>query len=524
MKTLFYGGKIITMAEPLYAEAVLVEDGKIVKVGTEAELRIDADEFVDLRGATMLPGFIDAHGHLTEFATASLQVNLDGMTNFTDIKNAIQQYIAENRIPAGGWVVARNYEHGLFPDARKLTLEEIDSIAPDHLLLIKHTSCHMGLVNTRILEKFGITPESIPPKNGNYVVENGKLTGCMEENACTFIRSKVPAPTIEQACDAHLRIQKRYASYGITTAQDGFLNARMPEIYSKLHACGDLKLDIVSYAPKANFEALYAKMNALPTGIRARLGGIKYFLDGSPQLRTAWVREPYLGGSGNDVGMHSHNDEDVMAAFRFAAENHAQILMHANGDAAIEQFLRCLAIVAEEYPESKKLRHTIIHGQLMGLDQLAKAAELGVVVSFFVAHTYHFADTHLRNLGEVRGYKISPTQSALKNGVCFTFHQDAPVIEPNMLETVWCAVNRITRNGVHLAGEEISVLDALRAVTINAAYQYFEEDTKGTIEAGKVADFVVLGQDPLTVPKENIRDIQVLQTYKNGECIYQRNV
>ena len=143
---------------------------------------------------------------------------------------------------------------------------------------------------------------------------------------------------------------------------------------------------------------------------------------------------------------------------------------------------------------------------------------------FFVAHTYHFADTHLRNLGEERGYRVSPTQSALKNGVYFTFHQDAPVIEPNMLETVWCAVNRITRNGVHLAGEEISVLDALRAVTINAAYQYFEEDTKGTIESGKVADFVVLEQDPLTVPKEKIRDIQVLQTYKNGECIYQRNV
>lgn len=522
MKTLFYGGKIITMAEPLYAEAVLVEDGRILAVGSKDALQSLAETFVDLHGATMLPGFIDAHSHLTEYATSSLQPNLDGMVTFADVKNAIQQYIWENNIPAGEWVVARNYEHNLFPDARKLTMEEIDSIAPQHLLLLKHTSCHMGLVNSRVFEKFDITAQTPSPNGGKYVVENGKLTGCVEESACTAIRMRVPAPTIEKACAAHIKMQDRYASYGITTAQDGFLNGRMPEIYRKLHESGNLKLDIVSYAPKASYEVLSEKMNTLPADISARLGGIKYFLDGSPQLRTAWVRTPYLGGS--DVGMRSHTDEDVIEAFRFAAEHHSQMIIHANGDAAIAQFLRCLAIVAEEYPESKKLRHTIIHGQLMGADQLSKAAELGVIVSFFVAHTYHFADTHLCNLGEARGYKISPTNSALKNGVVFTFHQDAPVIEPNMLETVWCAVNRITRNGLHLAGEEISVLDALRAVTINAAYQYFEEDKKGTIESGKLADFVILDRDPLTVPKENIRDIQVLQTYKNGKCIYGKNI
>lgn len=520
MKTLFYGGNIITMAEPLYAEAVLIENDKILAVGSEAELRESADDFVDLQGKTMLPGFIDAHSHLTEYATCLREVALNGIDNFEDMKNAIQKHIAENNIPEGEWVIGRNYDHALFEGHTHPTKEQIDSIAPNHLLMIKHSSVHSGLVNERVIEKFNLTPETPVPAGARIVTENGKLTGELEEGALSMIRAKVPPVSIEQACKAHIKMQKYYASNGITTAQDGYLTSRMVEIYKRLYESGDLKLDIIGIPPKGQYEKLCVEMNELPSGIRARVGGIKYFLDGSPQLRTAWVRTPYLGGSGEDIGNPIYDDKDVIEAFRFAAEHRAQILIHSNGDGAVEQFLRCLEIVAKEYPVSKELRHVIIHGQLMGVDQLAKAKELGVIVSFFVAHTYHFADTHIRNLGKERGYKVSPTRSALENGVIFTFHQDAPVIEPDMLETVWCAANRITRDGVHLVGEEISVLDALRAVTVNAAYQYFEEDKKGSIEVGKAADFVVLDKNPLTVPKETIRDINVLATYKYGERIY----
>lgn len=522
MKTLFYGGNIITMAEPLYAEAVLVENDKIIAVGSEAELHGLADEYVDLHGATMLPGFIDAHSHLTEYATTLTQVALNGIDNFEDMKAAIQKHIKDNNVPEGEWVIGRNYDHALFPCHKHPTKGQIDSIAPKHMLMIKHSSGHSGLVNECLIKNFNLTPETPVPAGGKIVTENGKMTGELEEGALSMIRGKVPPVSIDIALKAHKKIQKFYASNGITTAQDGYLNSRMIEIYKKLHESGDLKLDIVSYAPKLYYDVLSEKMNTLPEGIRAHLGGIKYFLDGSPQLRTAWVRTPYLGNDGNDTGTKIHSDEEVIEAFRFAAQHHAQILIHSNGDAAVEQFLRCLEIVSKEYPESKELRHVIIHGQLMGVDQLAKAVELGVIVSFFVAHTYHFADTHLRNLGKERGMKVSPTRSALANGVTFTFHQDAPVIEPDMLETIWCATNRITRDGVHLEGEEISVLDALRAITVNAAYQYFEEDKKGSIEVGKLADFVILDMNPLEIPKENIRDITVLETYKYGESIYKR--
>jgi len=143
-------------------------------------------------------------------------------------------------------------------------------------------------------------------------------------------------------------------------------------------------------------------------------------------------------------------------------------------------------------------------------------------VSFFVAHTYHFADAHLRNLGYDRAKNISPTASALENGVPFTFHQDAPVVRADMLETIWCAVNRISREGTVLRGQEISPLDAIKAVTINAAYQYFQENVKGTIERGKMADFVVISDNPLTCDPSAIRDIEVLATYKEGDCVYKR--
>lgn len=523
MKTLFYNGKILTLADPLYAEAVLVEDGNILAVGNTSELQVIAGECekVDLQGATMLPGFIDAHSHITSFAATYSQANARGINNYADLKAMIQKYIRDNNIPKGEWVLVRAYDHTIFPGGEYLTLEEIDAIAPDHLLEIRHSSGHAGLFNSRLMAHWGITPEMAEKKPEEIPLKDGKLTGCFKEGAFSSYNAKVPPRPIEQICATHPELQRYYASNGITTAQEGYLASRTIDIYRSLYEKGDLLLDIIPYAPLGHYEALLEKYKTLPAECDWHFGGIKYFLDGSPQVRTAWMREPYVGG--DSCGLPIHTDDEVIDAFRFAADHHAQIITHTNGDAASAQFLRCLEIVEQEKPWMKDLRPVLIHGQLMGRDQLAKADELGVVVSFFVAHCYYYADTHIRNLGPARGMYISPVNSAIKNGVCVTFHQDAPVIEPNMLETIWCAVNRITRNGVQLAEEEcVSVLDAIRAVTINAAYQYFEEDVKGTIEAGKLADFVVLDKDPLEVNKADIRDIQVLKTYKRGKCIYEK--
>ena len=216
-------------------------------------------------------------------------------------------------------------------------------------------------------------------------------------------------------------------------------------------------------------------------------------------------------------------DEDVLAALKEAGKRKVQIIAPCNGDAAAEQFLDCLEKAEQEYTVLKTLRPVVIHGQFMRPDQMPKAKDLGAVVSFFTAHTWYWGDVHVQNFGLERASRISAAASALACGMPFTFHQDAPVIRPDMLETIWCAVNRRTKNGIVLgADQRIPVWEALKAVTINAAYQYFEEEQKGSITPGKRADFVILSENPLEVPKDRIRKIRVLETIKDGESIFRR--
>lgn len=211
-----------------------------------------------------------------------------------------------------------------------------------------------------------------------------------------------------------------------------------------------------------------------------RLGGVKIFLDGSPQARTAWVTQPYLGGTGQERGYPSMKDEQVADALRAATRAGAQLLAHCNGDAAAEQFLRAVAQVEREQLRLRSLRPVMIHAQLLRRQQLARLAELGVIASFFIAHIYHWGEVHVRNLGRDRAAVISPAGSALRERLTFTFHQDAPVIAPDMLETLFCACVRQSRAGEILgADERIAAVDALRAVTCNAAYQYFGGRGKG---------------------------------------------
>ena len=250
-----------------------------------------------------------------------------------------------------------------------------------------------------------------------------------------------------------------------------------------------------------------------------KIGGCKIFLDGSPQGRTAWMTEPYENGDPSYCGYPVMSDAEVTDAAAVSANLGLQLLAHCNCDAAARQFLSCLAKSAD----IGKLRPVMIHAQFAGEGELDEMKRLGVMPSFFVAHVYHWGDEHIVNFGLHRASRISPAASALARGIKFTFHQDAPVIAPDMLETVWCAVNRVTEKGNLLGAEErISVYDALKAVTVNAAYQNFEENEKGTIEPGKAADLVILEDDPLSVAPQKIRYIRVSETVKGGESVYRR--
>lgn len=255
---------------------------------------------------------------------------------------------------------------------------------------------------------------------------------------------------------------------------------------------------------------------------RLKINGYKLFLDGSPQAKTAWLTQPYEGEE-TYCGYPLYDDEKVKEWILRAVNDDVQLLTHCNGDAASDQLITNyeLALKESTNPNKNNLRPVMIHCQTVRNDQLDKMKELHMIPSIFVDHTYYWGDIHLKYLGKERGNRISPAKSAFDRGLVVNFHQDSPVIPPNMLQTIWSAVNRITRNGVSIGKEEgISVYDALKALTIHAAYVYSEEDEKGSIAPGKIADLVILDQNPLEIDPLKIRDINILETIKEGKTLY----
>ena len=526
MKQIYWNGTILTMAQPATAEAVLVENGRIAAVGGLKEVAAAAPdaERVDLKGHTMLPAFLDAHSHFTAAANAQLQVPLGECVSFEEIFQRVQNFIAEHRVPPGEWVIGQGYDHNHLEEQCHPTLALLDRAAPQNPLLLQHQSGHVGVVNSLGLKTLGITPGTKAPDGGVIGVKDGCLTGYLEENAFIHYQKQVPMPEPEAFLQAYATAQDWYLSHGICTVQEGLLAPQMVPLYQALLAGGMLRVDLVGYGEESSGDQLREVFSQYVGHYQDhfKLAGYKIFLDGSPQGRTAWMRRPYEGEE-DYCGYPTLSDEQVYQAVVHAVRDNMQLLAHCNGDAAAEQFLRCVLRAEAEGMDVAKIRPVMVHAQLLGVDQMESAAEAGVWLSFFPNHVYHWGDVHIRNFGRERANHISPAASAIEKGIPFTFHQDTPVLPPDMLESVWCAVNRKTKAGACLEGEAIRVEEALAAVTIQTARQYGEEEEKGSIEPGKRADFVILAENPLAVDPMTIREIPILETICQGESLYRRD-
>ena len=523
---LFYNGTILTMEEPLTAQAVLTEKGRIKAMGLLEELKTLAGpdtRMVDLGGQTLLPGFIDPHSHITALAQTMGLLPLEGVTSWEELAGRIRDFRESRKIQAGEWITGFGYDHNFLREKAHPSREMLDKAAPDNPVLLSHASGHMGVMNTAALKAAGITADTPDPTGGKIGrTAAGEPDGYLEEAAFTAASAKMPRPSMETLLGQMEEAQQVYLSHGITTVQDGVTKA--PE-WAMLKAMAEqdrFLVDVVSYVDMKGHSRLWEDNPEYQGDYchRLRLGGYKIFLDGSPQGRTAWVSRPYENGEEGYCGYPIYEDEEVESFLCRAVEEGRQILAHCNGDAAAQQMLDAYER-AGKAAGCRDIRPVMIHAQLVRRDQLSRMARLGMIASFFVAHTYYWGDIHLENFGRERACAISPAASAIREGVTYTFHQDTPVLPPDMLQTVWCAVNRVTKNGEVLGEEErISPLDALKGVTINAAYQYFEEDRKGSIRPGKTADLVVLDRDPLEVPPEAIREIRVTAVLKEGRLVY----
>lgn len=556
---IYYNGVILTMDEVNpQAQAVSVQNGRIKKVGTDEEVlaeRMSETVCIDLQGKTMLPGFIDGHSHFSGLATSLSQCDLSKAENFADIERLLKEFIRKNEIPKGHWVTGVNYDHNFLAEKKHPDKILLDRVSTDHPIVIVHASSHMGVANSMGLLQQGITDETKDPQGGRYgrmeefqechnEMQNQKMqnqnccgdgekkagepNGYMEENAFVQFRNRMPMPDIEDIMQQFVQAQEIYAGYGITTMQEGMVT---PPLYGILKYAAEREifyLDLSGYLDLENSDETSLK-EAEDFGTyrkHLKMGGCKIFLDGSPQGRTAWMLTPYEPEKEGEVpycGYPVKTDEHLYELIEKAMRCHLQVLAHCNGDAAAQQYITQFEKVCEAYPEYELHRPVMVHAQLVREEQLARMKKLTMMPSFFVAHTYYWGDIHIRNFGMERAAKISPAGTAQKLGLAFTFHQDSPVLPPDVFQTIWCAAKRVTKEGVQLSKEEcVSVYEALRAMTVYGAYQYGEENEKGTIEEGKLADLIITDRNPLEVPVDEVKDIRVMETIKEGKTVFKR--
>ncbi|MDD3277292.1 MAG: amidohydrolase [Lachnospiraceae bacterium] len=548
MAEIYFGGDIITMEQEAdHPESLLVSDGKIAFVGALAEARrmgealaaIDKKPLVerDLKGKTLMPSFIDPHGHISLAAQFSAFCSLAECTTFDQIVTALKEYKEKNRITADGMIVGNSYDHNFLEEQAHPTKAVLDQVSTEIPVFVMHTSGHMGVANSALLRLAGLTDDTPDPEGGRYGRDqDGNLNGYVEETPAmtkvlltAFPRMK--GDYVQQILDA----QQTYLKYGITTIQDGAAGYQAMQGLAGIAGNHLLKLDVISYVMTNELEQTVSAYREYFQTYQNRLkiGGAKIVLDGSPQGKSAWLSKPYEGEA-DYCAYPTHPDEEVYKAAKAAVQGKYQLLAHCNGDAASEQYIDCYTRALEDVTgiagteniseKSKELdlRPVMIHCQTVRDDQLDRMAILHMIPSIFVAHTYYWGDIHLKNLGPVRGAHISPARAALERGLVYNFHQDPPVVKQDMMHTVWCAVNRITRKGQSIgADQRIGVYDALKGVTINGAYEYHEENEKGSLRAGKLADMVILDQNPLKIDKMKLAEVKVLATIKEGEIVYQ---
>lgn len=529
MSVIYTNGTILTMNEDTpKVEAVMEENGMILKCGTREEVfacKKQDTQVVDLQGKTMMPGFIDGHSHFSGLATSLSQCDLSEAKDFGEIICKMKEFIAKNQITKGQWVIGTNYDHNFLKERKHPDKKVLDEISVEHPLVVVHASSHMGAANSMGLAVQGLTKDTQDPQGGHYgrVAGSSELNGYMEENAFVQFRNHMPMPDLDSIMKNFKQAQEIYASYGITTVQEGMVTEPLFRILQYAEKNHVLYLDLAGYLDLEHCKELLSAHQEYAgqyTG-HFKIGGYKIFLDGSPQGRTAWMKEPYENAQDGYCGYPIHSDEKLYEMVLEALKAHQQLLAHCNGDAAAEQYIRVFEKVQKEHPEYSTNRPVMIHAQLVQKEQLERMKKLSMMPSFFLAHVYYWGDIHLENFGKKRAEKISPAGTAKALGLPFTFHQDSPVLMPDVFRTIWCGTKRMTKAGVLLAEDEkISVYDGLKAMTVYAAYQYGEEETKGTIQEGKTADFIILDRNPLEIPEEEVKDVKVLETIKEGKQIY----
>jgi predicted amidohydrolase YtcJ len=535
--TLYVGGDIITVndAQPT-AEAVAVKDGKILAVGSRAEIekahKDAATQIVDLDGRTLAPGFVDGHAHFLGFGSQAVGANLlappDGTVNtIDDLVVKLQEFANGSDVQRTGWIFGLGYDDALL--GRHPTRDDLDKVSTDVPVIAVHISGHFSAMNSVGLAKVGYTAETPDPEGGVIRRRPGSQepNGVLEELASMPIM--IPAVSAKSPEDKDYFLAKGLElakSYGYTTTNEGRAFGFQHQDLVSAAERGLLDIDVMSYIDYTDRKFLDSEWFGREYQGRYRIAGMKITLDGSPQGRTGWRTIPYLippdGQEPGYMGYPAIPDETFLTAlFDEAYQKGWPVHVHANGDAAIDQMIRAVKPSQEKYGPGDR-RTTLIHGQFLRQDQIPSLVELQIFPSLFPMHTFYWGDWYDQIIGPELAQQISPMRSVLNAGLRATSHTDAPVALPNLMQVMWATVNRVSRSGKVMGpGERLTPLEALKTITLWGAYEHFEEMAKGSIEVGKLADLVILSDNPLTIDPMQINEIRVLETIKEGEPVYQ---
>lgn len=537
--TIYSGGPILTINDTQpSAEAVAVKNGHIVAVGSLSDIAIhqgDATELFDLDGRAMLPGFVDSHGHAIMGGLQALSANLlaapDGdVTDIPSLQDTLRSWIAANAeiVDKAQLIVGFGYDQSQLTELRHPTREDLDEISTDVPIIIVHQSGHFGVANSKALEVTNVDADTSNPAGGIIRRQaDGAPDGVLEENAFFMVLTNLLGGLGEEGLRAFADAgPKLWARFGYTTAQEGRAAPPIVEVMKSVASEGGFKIDVVAY-PDVMVDRDYIAENVSDSYVnRMRVGGAKLTIDGSPQGFTAWRDRPYFDPVGEYepgyLGYSAVTNDQVIEAVDWAFNNNIQILVHSNGEAASDLLLASIDRATTKYGPADR-RPVLIHGQFLREDQIDTMHRLNVFPSLFPMHTFYWGDWHREHtVGPVLAENISPTGWVRERGMMFGSHHDAPVAFPDSMRVLDATVTRRTRSGDILGpSQRVDVLTALKSMTIWPAWQHGEADMKGSIEVGKLADFVIISDDPTAIDPESLDQLLVKATIKEDQVVFQ---
>jgi len=534
--TIFTGGTILTVdAEFSEAEAIAIRDNRIIAVGGLAVVRAEAGDGaveIDLAGRTMLPGFIDPHTHVVSgSAVDSIMINV-GMSRFSTTAEVLDHLRAQvTQTPAGEWILARNFDPALQAGPDALTFAELDAVSTEVPILVMNASGHLAYANRKAFEVAGIPEDVANPPGAEFVRDGeGRLNGTMKNNVAFLqVASAAPAMSRLDPVNALVGLLAVWSSLGLTTVSElalGTLTSSPDDadIIFAAAATGALKARIRAYPFYTLGSDAWDAAGIGPGqgDALARISGYKLVADGSNQGFTGLQREPYLDSDSRGSAYMTPEEMKSIAVDR--ASKGWPLALHANGDAGIDMVLDACEAVRDAGIDMSRVRARIEHCSMLHDDQIARMKELGVSASFLIGHV-HFWGVWMRDrvFGPERVNHLGRCRSVEEAGIGFTLHSDFMVTDPVPLHMIEMAVTRTTwkePDFVLNPAERISVESAIRAMTSEAAWQLFSEHEIGSLEVGKMADLVILEEDPRRVDPGSIKGIRVLETWMNGQQVY----